>query len=668
MKLSFELGKSSLSVAKDTALLQERHALLFLAHPAGQYIALPFAGTSATQFQGYHTVCYTRTAQNYLLYKTVEDLHIDAALTKVVHGLDFFERHYTKKISERFTLTKDALLYTLKNYSGIITVELDFRRIFDHPEFGRIYAVYPAEHEDDCIIVEYTQYTGDDLKDVAQKMYLAIKGVTQFTHNPSWIKKQYSYDASRGTQSEFYVYDGLRITCRKNLLLAFGCADDKSEAQKKAARAFDASTLTTRQHKEYVETVLSKKLRIAQYAGTPVAFAYASSIATLTSLWTTVLLDGKKISGLWAGLPWFFQYWSRDELVSLYALMLEGHYHDAKQVLLQQLQRLGKDGRLQNIAPGANLASTLGSADAAGWLFKRIDDYLGLLESRDEFDKTFTLAEITYLRNNLSHAIDALLREHASDGLIQNAALETWMDTYYHNGDYSADFRDGERIEIQALFLAMLRLMNKLEYLTANKMVKKKNVLVKIMQSPYAALEEEFRNRVRKRFLATHDSALYLHDAAGGEYYDVMRPNIFLAYYLYPALLSDTEWEQVFDRALERLWCEWDIGGGISTIDKSHPLYSGQYTGQDNKSYHRGDSWFYTNNIAALCLHRLNQKKYAAFIKKILAASTEDILYSGFIGAASELSSSAAYKPGGCFAQTWSIATYIELVHEMFIE
>jgi len=255
------------------------------------------------------------------------------------------------------------------------------------------------------------------------------------------------------------------------------------------------------------------------------------------------------------------------------------------------------------------------------------------------------------------------------------------MDTSFKEFSYETDSREGFRIEIQALHLCMLRLMGRLDDMMANKFTKKGDKLVNITESDidYKGQETAMRTLVRERFLSRENiggNFVYkLNDGFNSSYGDIVRPNIFLAYYAYPGLLSDEEWMSVFDNAIEKLWCEWkigesagdDIAGGFSTIDKTHVLYRPYYTGQDNKSYHRGDSWFYINNIAAVCMSRLNKEKYSRYIEMILQSSAEDILFSGFIGYASELSSGAYYRPAGCFCQAWSIATFIELMHEQYM-
>jgi glycogen debranching enzyme len=143
-----------------------------------------------------------------------------------------------------------------------------------------------------------------------------------------------------------------------------------------------------------------------------------------------------------------------------------------------------------------------------------------------------------------------------------------------------------------------------------------------------------------------------------------IRPNIFLAYYLYPDLLSNEDWEKVFDNSFPKLWLDW---GGITTIQKDSPLFCREYTGEDNKSYHRGDSWFYINNITAMCLYKLNKEKYKEYIHEIINASTQDILYNGIIGRPSELSSASSLKAEASLFQLWSAATYAELMDLLFI-
>lgn len=142
-----------------------------------------------------------------------------------------------------------------------------------------------------------------------------------------------------------------------------------------------------------------------------------------------------------------------------------------------------------------------------------------------------------------------------------------------------------------------------------------------------------------------------------------IRPNVFIASYIYPELLQPKEWEACFENSLKSLWLDW---GGLSTIDKNNKLFTDTHTGEINKSYHRGDSWFWLNNLAAVELNKINPKKFQNQIQKIISASTEDILWKGCIGCASELSSAKELTSTGCFNQAWSDAMYVEMVDEIF--
>jgi len=96
---------------------------------------------------------------------------------------------------------------------------------------------------------------------------------------------------------------------------------------------------------------------------------------------------------------------------------------------------------------------------------------------------------------------------------------------------------------------------------------------------------------------------------------------------------------------------------------KHYIVHTPNYTGANNKSYHRGDSWYWLNNLTAICLMKVNAKKYKKYINTIKQASIKDILWQGGIGSASEVSSAAEQTGSGCLNQAWSDATFLELLN-----
>jgi len=319
------------------------------------------------------------------------------------------------------------------------------------------------------------------------------------------------------------------------------------------------------------------------------------------------LLSLRAGGGLFAGLPWFHQRWLRDEIISARALLLLGDKRLTKDIVLYWLAQMDDDGRF----PGT-LSSTI--ADGA-WVFVRARELYewGLLSRQD----------VGLVKQKLE------LFARALDDLALNRAGETWMDAVYQG-----DARAGARIEVNALMLAALAFARKLD------------IDVEI---------EEYEARAREVFW----NGRYLQD---GEEDDMIRPNLFIAAYVYPGLLSKQQWMKCFDAVLPRLWLKW---GGLSSIDTAHTLFREEHTGEDPASYHRGDSWFWVNNLAAIVLYRTSPKKYQHYINAILEASKTEILELGARGHHAELSSASKLSAQGCFAQAWSAALFVELVREL---
>ncbi|MBW3019576.1 hypothetical protein KY329_05325, partial [Candidatus Woesearchaeota archaeon] len=279
----------------------------------------------------------------------------------------------------------------------------------------------------------------------------------------------------------------------------------------------------------------------------------------------------------------------------------------AKQIIFFWLDRMFDNGTF----PG-----TLSSKIADGaWVFARL---CGMKLTKQE--QAMVKSKLQLFLKNLNIV----------DGVVANGVGETWMDAVY-----DGDTRAGARIEINALALAACELAAKLGI-------------------PY-----EFEPRLKKEIIEQFWNGRYLNDGSNDK---TVRPNVFIAAYVYPELLPKAKWVKCFDEVLPKLWLRW---GGLATINKKSKLFCDMHTGEDPRSYHRGDSWFWLNNLAALVLHRFDKKKYDKYISKILAASTEEILRRGAMSHHAELSGAKEMKSEGCLAQAWSDAMFMELCKEL---
>jgi glycogen debranching enzyme len=326
------------------------------------------------------------------------------------------------------------------------------------------------------------------------------------------------------------------------------------------------------------------------------------------------LVIGDKM--IFAGFPWFFQDWSRDTAISSKALSFRKP-EIAKNILLGLIKGMLPDGRLRNKS-----GSLDGNADSVGWAYSRINEL------------PLSLQEKHSVSQMLEKSISLIRKNYEKDGLICNRRQETWMDTTGGTNDA----REGFRIEIQALQLSM--------YALAHKLTKKPE---------FKKLEEKLKEKVRKIFW---NGRLL----ADGKDEFTVRPNIFIAAYVYPELLTEEEWSICFENALNELWLPW---GGLSSISKDSPLFIDSYTGSNDRSYHRGDSWFWINSLAAIVMHRIDKKKFSSYIHQIADASAEEILWHGALGSHAEISSAKQLESHGCLNQAWSDAMFLELFREL---
>ncbi|MBU4493094.1 MAG: hypothetical protein KKA61_01890 [Nanoarchaeota archaeon] len=549
------------------------------------------------------------------MHKVIESLHIidSTKASKVINK--FYEiKRECGSVTETFFMPHhyDSLVYEITKPSTIEIV-LDARESYDQRQWGRFYSIW---QEGDKIIIKFVKKTDarEDSSDAKEEysLFSVLKFEGMFKKVEEWEKIHYEFDKKRNSMPyERYVFSALTLKTDK-VVLSF--SKNKEKAKKEADYVFRNIERLKKKQRDYYESLLKTKNKLKGDS----LIAYLCALNSLDSL---VVND----KGIFAGLPWFFQFWTRDEAVSLKALILQGNFNLAKNILFRHLKSVLHDGKLI-IKPD----SLLRSADSAGWISKRAEDLIYILKSKKILKNNLTKKEIKKIEERIGHSLDFMIKYHTREHLVFNNAKETWMDSLQ---------RDGFRIEIQAMQLSMYKLMYEL---TNNRI--------------YQELESDLKKEVRKKFW----NKKYLADGLDDF---TIRPNIFIAAYIYPELLAKKEWIICFDNILKHLWNNW---GGLSTIDKKSLLFRPEHTGENNESYHNGDSWFWINNLAAIVLYRSDKKRYKKYIDKILEASTKEILWQGAIGHHAELSSSKELRSEGCLAQAWSAAMYIELINEIY--
>jgi glycogen debranching enzyme len=574
----------------ESEIISNSDAVL-LTNESGDYF---YTGNSdLSKYQG---LCFNNELD---IYKTLDKIKLkDSAVKEIIYSGNNIEI-LTDKGNQVFTLMDDGLVYECNSDSESEFV-FDCRRLFDMSVFGRYYNIFV---EEGIIIIKFNKRNDSaESSRNEYEMYVAIKADnTEIKKIERWAKPDYMYDIKRGDSEGRFVFNVFSLKIKKS---SVAYSLNKDEAIKRANSLYDSNSFGR-------EIKINKKTNY-----TEINQAYNLSVNALSNLYK------KKFRGIYAGIPWFMQFWTRDTGISLNALF-KTNSDAAKEIILNYLSNIREDGLLPNRFP----SSELDSIDSTGLVFFAVKNNI----------KYFTSEELNHIYSELERVIEALEKNHFAEGFLVNKEKETWMDTAS---------RGGARIEIQALFLSMLSLVKQLAEIFNEKEEREF----------YSKKENDFCRKVKKNFYKKSNLMDGIED-------ETIRPNVFLAYYFYPELLSKKQWESVFEKTLLALFLGW---GGLSSIDTRDQRFTDVHTGMDDKSYHSGDSWYFINNIAALCLSKVNKTKFSEYIDKIAKASTYEILNSGIFGYHAEISSAGKQESNGCLAQAWSSAMYIDMIDKIY--
>ncbi len=515
--------------------------------------------------------CFASCGESNPVYRIIESIEVQEGgeVLELVNGFDHFERK-REKVEELFYLSElsHVFVYELSKKKKV-DVYFDVRKSYSSAETKD----YKLKREDGFLVLEFDS-----------KIFLAIKCERGEDVNEIF-PRYYEYD--EGRNSPPFHRNVRKGVCLEGKRFVFALGESKKEAKKEAGRIFSQNFLK----EEELDTLCVK-----------------NSLANL------LVPD---YVGAYAGIPWFFHFWPRDEAISLKSI-ISLNPQEGKKIFFRLLRDCLKEG------PGGAI-----NIDAPGWLFKRTADVLPFCSEREK----------DIIRRELKAKIEELLWSFTRNGFLVNGPYETWMDSLK---------RSGARIEMQAMKMNMYKTASFLSRNKGEKMFYKK-------------MEMEMKEKTYRTFFDGNK----LYDGYFPETKSLdktTRPNLFIAAYIYPDLLSKKEWINCFTHALDDLWLSW---GGVSTIDVKNNDFCENHTGESAESYHKGDSWFYLNNLIAIILYRFDRKRFSTYIKKIMSASEEEIMWKGAIGSHGEISSATKLESRGCINQAWSNAMYLEAKKEI---
>lgn len=388
--------------------------------------------------------------------------------------------------------------------------------------------------------------------------------------------------------------------------------------------------------------------------------------------------------GIWAGLPWFKDYWGRDTFITFPgALLAAGHFAAARKLILSfsDLQCLDDKspyfGRIPNRVTTPDKAM-YNTTDGTAWMLREIMEYL-------RYTGDYTFASEIY--PVVERAVEGGLKNYADEsGFLNHHAADTWMDAkfmpdYDGMSDTRADRirnrldadsagllpwsgRESRAVEIQVLWHTALETAIWIAHRLG------KNEHVQKWESEAKKLRENFISvfwNSRRGQLADR-----IHADGSADY--SVRPNQLMLLTLpFETRIADMEIERaVLEKSVEELL----VPHGLLSLSQNHldsdgncwfhPYHDNQDLYHKDAAYHNGTIWHWNAGFMVSALVRYGMLRNAAELSSNLA---EQILTIGCAGALSENmdafpASDGSLTPSGTFSQAWSASEFVRNTYQ----
>jgi glycogen debranching enzyme len=363
--------------------------------------------------------------------------------------------------------------------------------------------------------------------------------------------------------------------------------------------------------------------------------------------WARLSLDALVMDqvgkGIFAGLPWFNNYWGRDTFIARPGVdLVTGRYTEARQILLSYAAFQNADtasgdyGRIPNLVTTTSMAYN--TADGTPRF---------VLMARAYVERSGDSAFIPAVYPVVRRAAEGTIRYHLDSlGFLIHGDAETWMDAVGPDGPWSP--RGNRANDIEALWIAQLDA----SLWFAGQMHDTSSV------SRWKGLRDLCATDFQKYFVRPDEGTVVDHLAPDGSADLHLRPNqIFCAW-----LLDDPVRAAVVRTVTTKLAYDYGVASLWQEDDNFHPYHEYEPFYPKDAAYHNGTVWTWLQGplISELC--RADEARIAF---KITRNSIHQILDRGCVGSQSELLD-AIPRPGeqeprlsGTVSQAWNLAEFV---------
>ncbi len=395
--------------------------------------------------------------------------------------------------------------------------------------------------------------------------------------------------------------------------------------------------------------------------------------------------------GIYAGYPWFQDYWGRDSFIAMRALTITGRFRLVKENLESFLkyQKLKDDGpaygKIPNrVRPDEQIYNT---ADATPHFLIEAQRYVAY-----SADSTFAYD----IFHNIEAAVLGTIKYRTDSlGFITHGPADSWMDAVGPRGPYSP--RGNRANDIQALWIEALQSSLKLCKEAGGKQAQ---VLSEKVRTMLDKVKQSFASEYIDKPLSDADGrkpvifdALHTDDHPSAE----LRPNgLFCLDNINQLKVRQTALLQIFNRLATPY--------GVMSLDPDdphfHPYHQFEPVYEQDASYHNGIIWLWnTGELIEQMTKRFLQdqvytitRNYSKLILNGVALGTLPELFDAFprnseyalsnpdsasfrglsrfdqmnIRNTADLDRSTVPGASGTFSQAWSLSEYIRSFYESY--
>lgn len=361
---------------------------------------------------------------------------------------------------------------------------------------------------------------------------------------------------------------------------------------------------------------------------------------------TDNLIMEKAGKGIYAGYPWFNNYWGRDTFISFPgATLASGKFKDAQEILLSffNFQNRYEDsefyGRVPNRVNNEN-DIIYNTADGTPWSVIQLYSYAKYSGDTELLKKLY---------GNVKLSIDANIKNTDEFCFLKHKDAETWMDAQI-NGKIPITPRGDRANDIQALWYNQLKCGIKIAEILGEQIEIDRWLIV------LKKLKENFKN-----CFINKSGTLFDHINSDGTPDFQIRPNQIFAVSLGLDDLIDFETgKKICDEVLEKLTAPY----GVMSLNKNDKDFKPVHHSPDyhfDLAYHNGTIWQWLAGHLITSLLKFN-KIDAAF--QLTKSMIDQSLKIGAAGCIAELIDAMPDKTGkinlsGAFSQAWSNAEFI---------